>query len=49
MVQGPWLATLNGVGALCLDVLSMTAGASHVGQGHHHLSLTTRIVLCGGA
>jgi hypothetical protein len=48
MVQGPWGATLNGVGALCLDILSITVRAStvrasHVGQGHHHLPLTTRI------
>ena len=49
MVQGPWFATLNGVGALYLDVLPMTVGASQVGQCHHHLSLTIRIVLCGGA
>jgi hypothetical protein len=49
MGQSPWFATLHGVGALGLDVLPMTVGASHVGQCHHHLSLTTRIWLCGGA
>jgi hypothetical protein len=49
MVQGPGFATLHGVGALSLDVLPMTGGASQVGQCHPHLSLTIRIVLCGGA
>jgi hypothetical protein len=49
MVQSPWFATLNGVGALGLDGLPMTVGASYVGQCHHHLPLTTRMLLCGGA
>jgi hypothetical protein len=49
MVQSPSFATLHGVGALGLDGLPMTVGASYVGQCHHHLPLTTRMVLCGGA
>ena len=48
MVQRPWCATLHGIGALGFDVLPMTVGASYVGQGHHHLPLTT-MLLYGGA
>ena len=47
MIHGPWFTTLNSVGALCLDILSITVRAStvrasHVGQGHHHLPLNDK-------
>ena len=42
MIHGPWFTTLHSVGALCLDALSITIGASHVGQGHHHLPLNNK-------
>ena len=45
MVEGPWYAAFHGVGALFLDVLPMTIGASPLGQCHKHLPLTTRRLL----